>query len=245
MFQALKTQLDAHRESSNPMWKVVDLARETARDLRYALAPSTARLTLPFSGDDILATAMADFCTRVGARVIVETGTNVGATTAALARMAPRVLTIEANAKFVNEARNNLREFSNIEIFHGDSGEVLPAVLLNETGPALFFLDAHWGRRWPLLAELKAIAAAEIFTDSVIIIHDMHVPDRDFGYDVYGGKRLDLSYVRESLLKINPEFEHSYPTEANGARRGWVAIHPRLEGTVSRRITHGSIGDFA
>lgn len=108
--------------------------------------------------------------------------------------------------------------------FLGSSPEVLRELLLNKdyarpTGPYCYYLDSHWGNYWPLLDELKVIADSGT-RDSVIIIHDFKVPGKPWGYDNHGGVDLDINYVRESLLKINPNYKIFYNEEAEGNCRG-------------------------
>jgi len=75
--------------------------------------------------------------------------------------------------------------------------------------PICFLLDAHGPGYWPLLDEIKAIETAGL-SDSVIIIHDFYIPGTGWGFDTWNGQRLDIDYVREPLLKVNPKYEFVY-----------------------------------
>lgn len=69
-----------------------------------------------------------------------------------------------------------------IRAFVGNSAEILPAVLVDVEGPALFWLDAHWmgfegepDESCPLMAELAAIVAWPHWERSVVLIDDMRM----------------------------------------------------------------------
>jgi hypothetical protein len=47
----------------------------------------------------------------------------------------------------------------------------------------LAFLDAHWGGRWPLAAELGIVTAGT----GVAVIHDFDIGHDRFSYDTYDG----------------------------------------------------------
>ena len=90
-----------------------------------------------------------------------------------------------------------------------------------------FFLDAHWGKYWPLQDELRGIARLERF---VICIDDVFVPEKsnrakphgDFGYDLYRGTILDWAYIRTALQGVNISMRYS--GTSNRDRRGWLLI---------------------
>lgn len=237
MIENVKGYLDRKRESAAPSWRGVNFARELVGETLRTVCIRKGQLSEPFAGDDILADAMARLCFFGSVDTVIETGTNIGSTTACFGRMADRVVSIESNPRYLAIAQENLSTFKNIDLMHGDSKDVLPKLLTRDLGVALFFLDAHWGQRWPLLGELTAISRSQRHQNSIIVIHDFYVPGTDFGYDVYKGRRLDLGLVRMHLLSINPEYQFFYPTAANGARRGWIAVHPGISGIDGVRLS--------
>jgi hypothetical protein len=117
----------------------------------------------------------------------------------------------------------------------------------------LFFLDAHWGRKLPLLDELEAIS--ELDFKKVIVIHDFFVPYTDFRFDEYliepnmikyyfksfinwlcdmqgfeeafKRQRLDMEFIKDKLDKIYPDgYNYNYNTKAEGAKVGLIYIYP-------------------
>lgn len=99
----------------------------------------------------------------MGARTLVETGTNVGNSAARAAPLFERVVTIEKDAALHAAARSRHADLRNVEWVLGDSREVLPQLDLSE--PTVFWLDGHWsagdtageGDECPLLDELAMI----------------------------------------------------------------------------------------
>ena len=103
-----------------------------------------------------------------GLDIFVESGTLYGGTAKASAAHYRRVFTVEKSSDFYAIAKKNLNSFSNVEVIHGDSAEILPRIMSNWDN-ILFWLDAHWSgnvggmdtagkeNECPLLDELSAI----------------------------------------------------------------------------------------
>jgi FkbM family methyltransferase len=108
----------------------------------------------------------------------VETGTFQGTSAAWASRHFKRVFTIEANEPLWQAARTRHSQLANIQFILGNSPEQLTKLLPALRRP-LFWLDAHWcgphtageSNECPLLAELAAVAAADI-EPNVILIDD-------------------------------------------------------------------------
>ena len=129
-------------------------------------------------------------------------------------------------------ARKLFASNPNITLHHKSSeafvGEFVEKILESASNDGLFFyLDAHWGKYWPLRDELRQILRLE---RCVVCIDDFFVPGKsdaskphgDFGFDVYQGTVLDWGYVRDAYgdrpVKV------AYPTRSNRDGRGWVLI---------------------
>ena len=163
---------------------------------------------------------------KYGVLCAVETGTYHGATTAFLSSLVPTVYTIESREDYLNVAKKGWGGIHNIVPILGDSAVELKSLL--ERGiasPALFFLDAHWGKN-PLRDELTAIA--EHAPNSIVLIHDFQVPGTDLGYDeAYPGQPINLDYIEPALPAIYPGgYEIAYNEEAAGSRRGVAYLTP-------------------
>lgn len=180
-----------------------------------------------FNGDTLLSARITKLIKDKQVALVVETGTYHGVTTEMLATVAPQVVTVESNPAYRTEALARLEGHLNIDSRLGHSPHIIRDIPLPKDGQVLFFLDAHWGYDWPLLDELRQIKRRDL--KPLILIHDFKVPGRpEFGYDVYGRNSCEWDYVRDSVLDIYgvDRFVLTYPTEAEGSRRGWVLIEP-------------------
>jgi hypothetical protein len=160
---------------------------------------------------------------------LIETGTDQGHGAREAKKIVNHVHTIDNNSDLF--LKRNLGP--GISEWCGNSPDILRGLLTLSAEIPLrpticFYLDAHGGEYWPLLDELKVIA--ELGPRScVIIIHDFKVPGKPWGFDSYGGKDLDLDYVRESLSYINQDFNLSYNQVAEGNKRGILYALPPIE----------------
>lgn len=114
---------------------------------------------------------------RLGLTRAIETGTYLGAGTRRLARIFPKVDTIEVQESLAAGARSELANLRHVTVHAGSSRDVLPK-LVDAATPALYWLDGHWSGgmtggaedQCPVLAEVEAIAAGH--PDDAILIDD-------------------------------------------------------------------------
>lgn len=118
-----------------------------------------------------------------GLRHAVETGTYLGHSAHALADVVEHVWSVELKPEILAQARERLGDRPRIHLFEGYSPEVLPAVLAQVDGPALYWLDGHGGtfgaddvppdvKECPVLDELAVIATHPHAARSVILVDD-------------------------------------------------------------------------
>lgn len=99
---------------------------------------------------------------------LVETGTYVGDTVSALRDAFDHIVSVELDEALFEAARRRFAGIEHVELVHGDSGDVMPAIVAGIDGPTLFWLDGHYsagitarGREdTPIIRELEAIFAA-------------------------------------------------------------------------------------
>jgi hypothetical protein len=127
-----------------------------------------------------LATALVE---AAGLRYAVETGTYLGASALMLADVVDEVWSVELKPEILAQARDNTAGRPEIHLVEGYSPEVLPGILAEVPGPALYWLDGHGGtfgandtpahvRECPVLEELAAIAQHPSWPESVVLIDD-------------------------------------------------------------------------
>ncbi len=182
-------------------------------------------------------------------KMVIETGTQHADSTLIFSHYVETVVSVEVDALLYHEACNNVQSKGyqifhstldrcfmikgnkHILLFRGNSGDFLPSMTPYLQKPVCFFLDAHDRVYWPIKDELKAIRDV---TENVIIIHDIKVEGKDFGFDHWCGVRLnkdaepidvDFSYytIKEDL---NPDYKISFNEEAAGCYRGILYAEP-------------------
>lgn len=113
-----------------------------------------------------------------GIATFVETGTHKGNTAEWASSYFEKVFTIEGSELWYERTKQRLSPQSNVSMLFGHSARVLPEVVGQLAGPALFWLDAHWSGRQtagaddqcPLLGEIAAINSPAL--DHFVLIDD-------------------------------------------------------------------------
>lgn len=186
------------------------------------------RNALGFEGDTIALDRITRLVVEHQIQTVIETGTFHGASTQRFANIVNEVITIEVKKENLDMAIKRLSPYENVHFFHGSSDVVLAELLpKRQWRNVLFFLDAHWDEFNPLLKELEAIANNKL--KPVIIIHDFKVPDHpELGFDVYGEIVYEWDYIKGHIENIYGQdgFTIEYNSRADGAKRGFIYIHP-------------------
>lgn len=94
-----------------------------------------------------------------GHTVFVEAGTYLGDTVAHMAKHARRVVSVELHDELWARAAERFAGDPNIDIRHGDAGDVVPAVVAELTAPPLIWLDGHYSGEGTALGEENEPAA--------------------------------------------------------------------------------------
>jgi hypothetical protein len=147
---------------------------------------------------------LRDYVRRFGLRYLVETGTYLGETVAALAADVDHVVSIELGEELHTKARERFARWRNVTLLQGDSAGLLPQVAAEAPDATLFWLDAHYShgntargdQDTPVLSELNVVLARGRRGDVVL------VDDARLLGDVDGWPTLDD--IRESVRRHNP-----------------------------------------
>lgn len=118
-----------------------------------------------------------------GIRYAVETGTYLGASALMLADLVDEVWSVELKPEILQQAQANCAGRDTIHLVEGYSPEVLPGILAQLPGPALYWLDGHGGtfgaddtprhiRECPVLEEIALIDTHPAAKESVVLIDD-------------------------------------------------------------------------
>jgi predicted O-methyltransferase YrrM len=182
-----------------------------------------------FNGDSHIRKEFLRLKEKFNLKDAVETGTCFGSTTMFLSENFETVYTVENNFEYLSIAHERFKEknIQNVVTEFGGSAELLYSMIAdNNLGDnTMFFLDAHWSNRCPLLEELECISLAGI--KPVIAIHDFKTGDNSLGYDSYNGQDFTFEWIRKAVQDIYGEsYGFHYNTEAEGAKRGIIYIYP-------------------
>lgn len=158
----------------------------------------------------------------------VETGTNLGNTTALLSLIFDEVHTIEILEDVYNTTKGKLKDIDNVKCHLGSSekvlGEILPSLSQKRT---LFYLDAHWYSYWPLRDELEQISRTHK-DNCVIVVDDFQVPGRnDIPFDSYGHHSCSLEYIKGKLKKVFTDYDYYYVIPRNPYCRAKFVAFPK------------------
>jgi hypothetical protein len=156
---------------------------------------------------------------KFNAKILVETGTYLGAMVKAQAKFFTKIYTIEVSKEIYIKTKEELKLLSNVDFILGDSGEVLQELVTKIKEPALFWLDGHYSGgitskgilNTPIYKELDSILNTPY--QHVILIDDA----QDFkGTDdypsiddlknyIYGIKKSYTFKVKDNMIFILPK----------------------------------------
>jgi hypothetical protein len=108
---------------------------------------------------------------------LIETGTFLGNMIASTASLFKHIYSIELDEELYNSAKTRFARVPHITLLHGDSAQLLPAVLASISHPCLFWLDAHYSGgitakgavETPILSELACILSHRLHNHVVLI----------------------------------------------------------------------------
>ena len=155
-------------------------------------------------------------------KTVVETGINEGKSTAVLATMVASVIGVDYDIDCIRSTEKIVNGMTNVRLLLGNSPDVLQDLVPTLPDETVFFLDAHWDDYWPLLDEIGKLQPGV----GIIILHDVQVPGKNFGFDTYKGTILNYEYVKEALFAWSPTHRIEYNSEADGSYRGIMYIFP-------------------
>ena len=184
---------------------------------------------------------------RFGLKSFVETGTAKGDSLAVAAQFPFKALhSIEIVPELVTAARQRFGDDKRVEIWKGDSVDVMPMVLRElPAAPCLFWLDAHFpgahtgadyaaeanvSRRLPLEAEVMLIARSRHGMGDVLLIDDARIYQP--GPYAHGDIPADwppLAGVRRSLDFVREAYGGTHGVVIDYAHEGYVMVAPRAQ----------------
>jgi len=157
---------------------------------------------------------LSSLITAFGAELFIETGTYLGDTVEALKDRVRVVHSIELGDDLFYKAKQRFAGCPKVRLWHGDSGDVLPAVLGSVDARCLFWLDGHYSagatargvEDTPVLRELGHIFAASL-PPWLIAIDDARLFNGTGGYPC-------LASLEAHVAQQNPDFQLIYGLDA-------------------------------
>jgi hypothetical protein len=77
-------------------------------------------------------------------KIFIETGTYKGSMVYAQKNRFKKIISIELSQELYENAKIRFKDDDHITILQGDSGKVLPNIMINIKEPVLFWLDSHY-----------------------------------------------------------------------------------------------------
>ncbi len=179
-----------------------------------------------FNVDRFLVERVISYNERIRFNSAIETGTFRGETTVGLAKLFPKVFTIEVNPEHFESTKPRFRFYPNITFLLGNSAQLMPGLLDKVDYPLFAYLDAHWQERCPLRDEIAALLAVK--KPKLIMIHDFKVPGRNFGFDEYDRFPNSLEYIADLLHHDECRYAFNHQTAPQSANRGVLFIEHLL-----------------
>lgn len=149
---------------------------------------------------------------KYGYTILVETGTYMGDMVEAQKTRFKKVFSIELGVGLFNKAIKRFKNDNNVLIMQGDSGKVLPEILLNINEPAIFWLDGHYSagvtakgdKECPIFEELSSIFSSKKF-NHILLIDDARC---FIGKGDYPTIEKLTEYIRSKNEKYQVEVKH-------------------------------------
>ncbi len=123
-------------------------------------------------------TAIKFFQNKFNINVLIETGTFRGEMIYAQRNNFNKIISIELSKELFEIARKRFKDYKNVEIINGNSGEIFESLIIKINEPAIFWLDGHYSgfetakgdMETPIMRELQFILESKI--NHIILIDD-------------------------------------------------------------------------
>lgn len=168
------------------------------------------RLFNPKNPESLSPNFLSTLANLTQATTFCESGTAFGHTTENAAKIYKEIYTTEISASLFIQAKDYLKKYNNVHIFHGDSSELFPKILPYIKDKTLFWLDGHYSggptekgkMACPIWFELDAIKKNKI-TNSVIAIDDI----RTFYEFMRAEGYPPINELINKIREINPNYK--------------------------------------
>ena len=120
---------------------------------------------------------ISEYQQKYGYKTLIETGTYMGDMVEAQKTRFKTIISIELGVDLYKKAKERFKNDKNVIIVQGDSGKLLPKILLDINEPAIFWLDGHYSagitakgdKECPIFEELDSIFNSKKFNHILLI----------------------------------------------------------------------------
>jgi hypothetical protein len=140
------------------------------------------------------------------------------------------IVSIELSEKLCTAARARLTSLKHAEIIQGDSAIVLPEVIANLRGPALFWLDGHFSgegtaygvKASPICDEIQAIGRSPL-SGHVILVDDARLFAGSDGYPRLGELRHHVEqHIGKCTISVKHDIIRIVPGQRETEQRAFI-----------------------
>ena len=150
--------------------------------------------------------AIAEYQSKYGNRVLVETGTYLGDMVEAQKNLFSTIFSIELSSRLYKQALKRFKGDGRIRLLQGDSGKRLNEIVSELKEPALFWLDGHYSggitalgdKECPVPEELEAIFKSPL--NHVILVDDARLFNGANSYP-------DIDQLKECISRNNKSYQ--------------------------------------
>lgn len=148
-----------------------------------------------------------------GCSLFIETGTYYGDTVATMRKHFNKIMSVELSRELYEYNKQRFKNTDNVLLWQGDSGKVMPQMLKEIQGRALFWLDGHFSgegtakgeTECPVISELNAVRRY-CRRDHCIVIDDARLFGTNPDYP-------SIEQVKQLLLLINYNYKISIESD--------------------------------
>ena len=155
---------------------------------------------------------ISEYQKQFGYTTLIETGTYMGDMVDEQKKRFKKIISIELGVDLFEKAKKRFRNDKNVLIMQGDSGKVLPKIVLDLKEPAIFWLDGHYSagitakgdKECPIFEELNSIFISNKF-NHILLIDDARC---FIGEGDYPSIEKLTEYIRNKNKNYKVEVKH-------------------------------------
>ncbi len=148
-----------------------------------------------------------DYIQQYKPEIFIETGTYKGKMVYAVMPYIKRIYSIELDRGYYEKAAARFVGYPDIQIIHGQSGDVLPEILKQIDQPCLFWLDAHYSggktargpQDSPIMQEMDCILNHPKADSHIILVDDSRCFVGAEGYP-------EISELKNHIISQKPQW---------------------------------------